>query len=40
MIYYISAYKWQMVFIGLDFEAEKASMNAELKVMIIELYLK
>ena len=40
MIYYISAYKCQMVFIGLGFEAEKTSMNTELKVMIIELYLK
>ena len=29
-----------MAFIGLGFEAEKASMNTELKVMIIELYLK
>ena len=29
MIDYISAYKSQIVFIGLDLEADKPSMNAE-----------
>ena len=37
MIDYISAYKSQMDFMGLDFEAHKPRMNAELKVMTAEL---
>ena len=37
MINYISAYKSQMAFMGLDFEADKPGMNAELRVMIADL---
>ena len=38
MIDYISAYKSQMTFLGLDFEADKPRMNAEeLRVMMAEL---
>ena len=40
MIDYISAYKSQVVFIGLDFEADKSRMKGELRVMMNELYLK
>ena len=40
MIDYISAYKSQMVFRGLDLEADQPRMNAELRVMMAELYLK
>ena len=34
---YISAYKSQMAFMGLDFEDDKPRMNAELTVMMAEL---
>ena len=34
---YISAYKLQMAFMGLDVEADKPRMNAELRVMMAEL---
>ena len=37
MIDYISAYKSQMAFIGLDFESDKPRMKAELRVMMAEL---
>ena len=37
MIYYISAYKSQMAFMGLDFGDDKQRMNAELKIMMAEL---
>ena len=38
MIDCISAYKSQMAFMGLDFEADKPRMNAEeLRVMMAEL---
>ena len=37
MIDHISAYKWQMAFIGLDFEAEKPRINTELRVMMAEM---
>lgn len=30
MIDYIWAYKWQMVFVGLGFKADKLIMNAEM----------
>ena len=34
---YISVYKSQMAFMGLDFEADKPKMKTELRVMIAEL---
>ena len=34
---YISVYKSQMAFMGLDFEADKPRMKAELRVMMAEL---
>ena len=34
---YISAYKSQMAFMELDFEADKPKMEAELRVMMAEL---
>ena len=37
MIYYISAYRSQMVFMGLDFEIDQPIMSAELRLMISEL---
>ena len=37
MIDYISAYKLQMAFTGLDFDANKPRMNAELRVMMANL---
>ena len=37
MIDYISAYKSQMTFMGLDFESDKSRRKAELRVMIAEL---
>ena len=37
MINHISAYKSQMVFMGLDIEADKPNVNAELIVMMSEL---
>ena len=37
MIDYISAYKSQMAFMGLNFEADKTRMKAELKIMMAEL---
>ena len=37
MIDYISAYKSQMTFMGLDFESDKPRMKAELRVMMAEL---
>ena len=40
MIDYISDYKSQTAFIGLDFEADKSRMNAELRVIMTELLLK
>ena len=40
MIDYISAYKSQMAFMELQFEAGKPRMKAELRVMMGELWLK
>ena len=40
MIDYILSYKSQMNFMGLDFEADKPRMKAELRVTIVELQLK
>ena len=40
MANYISAYKSQMTFMGLDCEAEKLRIKAELRVMMAELQLK
>ena len=37
MIDYISRYKSQMVFMRLDFEADKPRMKPELSVMMAEL---
>ena len=37
MIDYISAYRSQIAFLGLDFEANKPRMNAELRVMMAKL---
>ena len=37
MINYISGYKSQMTFMGLDFEADKLRIKAELRVMMAEL---
>ena len=37
MIGYISAYKSQIAFMGLDLEADKPRMNAQLRVMMVEL---
>ena len=37
MINYISAYKLQMIFMGLDFETDKLRIKAELRVMMAEL---
>ena len=37
MIDYISAYRSQIPFMGLDCEADKPRMNVELRVMIAEL---
>ena len=37
MINHISAYKSQMVFMGLDIEVDKPNVNAELRVMMSEL---
>ena len=37
MIDYISAYKSQMAFMGLDFESDKPRMEAKLRVMMAEL---
>ena len=34
---YISAYKSQMAFVGLDFESDTPRMKAELRVMMAEL---
>ena len=34
---YISAYKSQMAFMGLDFKADRPRMKAELNVMMAEL---
>ena len=34
MIDYISAYKLQMAFLGLDFEFDKPRMKAELRIML------
>ena len=34
---YISVYKSQMAFMGLDFEADKPKMKAELRVVMAEL---
>ena len=34
---YISAYRSQMAFMGLDFEGDKPRMNAELRTMMAEL---
>ena len=40
LVYYISAYKSQMAFMRLDSEADKPRMNAELRIMMVELCLK
>ena len=37
MIDYISAYRSQIAFLGLDFEANKPRMNADLIVMMAKL---
>ena len=37
MVDYISAYKLQMNFLGLNFQDGKPRMNAELRVMMAEL---
>ena len=37
MINYNSAYKLQMTFMGLDFEADMLRIKTELKVMMTEL---
>ena len=37
MVDYISAYKLQMNFLGLNFQDAKPRMNAELRVMMAEL---
>ena len=37
MIDYISAYRSQTTFMGLDFEADKPRMSGELRVMMAEL---
>ena len=37
MIDYISGYRSQMAFMGLDFEADKPRMSLELRVMMAEL---
>ena len=38
MIDYIPAYKCQMTFMGFHFEAVRPRINAELRVMMAELY--
>ena len=38
MIGYISAYKSQIAFMGLNFEYDKPRIKAELRVMMAELY--
>ena len=37
MIDYVSAYKSQMAFMRLDLEIDKPRMNAELRVMMVEI---
>ena len=37
MLDYISAYRSQIAFMGLDFESDKPRMEAELRVMMPEL---
>ena len=37
MIDYISAYRSQIAFLGLDFEANKPRINADLRVMMAKL---
>ena len=37
---YISTYRSRMAFIGIDFETGKPRMIAELRVMMVELWLK
>ena len=37
MIDYISAYKSQIALMGLDFDADKPRLKAELRVMMAEL---
>ena len=37
MIDYVSAYKSQMTFMRLDLEVDKPRMNAELRVMMVEI---
>ena len=37
MMNYISAYQLQKTFMGLDFEADKLGIKAELRVMMTEL---
>ena len=37
MIDYISAYRSQIAFLGLDFEANKPRVNADLRVMMAKL---
>ena len=40
MINYISAYKSQMTFMGLNFQADKLKIKSELRVMMAALWLK
>ena len=40
MIDYISTYKAKIASMGIDFEADKSRINAELRVMMFEMYLK
>ena len=40
MIDYVSAYKSQMAFMGLDLEVDKPRMNAKLRVMMAEMQLR
>ena len=37
MINYISAYKLQMIFMGLDFESDKRRIKTKFRVMMTEL---
>ena len=37
MIDYVSAYKSQITFMRLDLEVDKPRMNAELRVMMVEI---
>ena len=37
MVNYISAYKSQIAYMGLDFDSDKPRMNNELRIMMAEL---